>query len=91
MTITAAQVKAARLLLGWSQSKLAAETGVAAEYAVTQSISAKLEGLYYNLGRETVIGSEAPLIFAPAGYQHNTTFETDGALIRVGLNYKFGT
>ena len=30
MTITAAQVKSARLLLGWSQSKLAAETGVAA-------------------------------------------------------------
>jgi outer membrane immunogenic protein len=65
--------------------------GGGVEYALTQSISAKLEGLYYNLGRETVIGSEAPLIFAPAGYQHNTTFETDGALIRVGLNYKFGT
>jgi transcriptional regulator with XRE-family HTH domain len=28
MTVTGAQVKAARLLLGWSQSKLAAETGV---------------------------------------------------------------
>jgi transcriptional regulator with XRE-family HTH domain len=28
MAITSAQVKAARLLLGWSQSKLAAETGV---------------------------------------------------------------
>ena len=30
MTISGAQVKAARLLLGWSQSKLAAETGVTA-------------------------------------------------------------
>jgi transcriptional regulator with XRE-family HTH domain len=30
MTITGAQVKAARLLLGWSQAKLAAETGVTA-------------------------------------------------------------
>ena len=30
MTITGEQVKAARLLLGWSQSKLAAETGVTA-------------------------------------------------------------
>jgi DNA-binding XRE family transcriptional regulator len=28
--VTGAQVKAARLLLGWSQSKLAAETGVTA-------------------------------------------------------------
>jgi transcriptional regulator with XRE-family HTH domain len=30
MSITGAQVKAARLLLGWSQPKLAAETGVTA-------------------------------------------------------------
>jgi transcriptional regulator with XRE-family HTH domain len=30
MTITGAQVKAARLLLGWTQPKLAAETGVTA-------------------------------------------------------------
>jgi transcriptional regulator with XRE-family HTH domain len=30
MAITGAQVKAARLLLGWTQSKLAAETGVTA-------------------------------------------------------------
>jgi transcriptional regulator with XRE-family HTH domain len=30
MIITGAQVKAARLLLGWSQPKLAAETGVSA-------------------------------------------------------------
>jgi transcriptional regulator with XRE-family HTH domain len=30
MNITGAQVKAARLLLGWSQPKLAAETGVTA-------------------------------------------------------------
>jgi transcriptional regulator with XRE-family HTH domain len=30
MPITGAQVKAARRLLGWSQSKLAAETGVSA-------------------------------------------------------------
>jgi outer membrane immunogenic protein len=65
--------------------------GGGVEYAITQSISAKLEGLYYNLGKETVIGSETPLTFAPAGYQHNKTFETDGGLIRVGLNYKFGT
>jgi transcriptional regulator with XRE-family HTH domain len=30
MAITGAQVKAARLLLGWSQTKLATETGVIA-------------------------------------------------------------
>jgi outer membrane immunogenic protein len=65
--------------------------GGGVEYALTQSISAKLEGLYYDLGKETVIGSETPLTFAPAGFQHNTTFKTEGELIRVGLNYKFGT
>jgi transcriptional regulator with XRE-family HTH domain len=30
MSVTGAQVKAARMLLGWSQPKLAAETGVTA-------------------------------------------------------------
>jgi hypothetical protein len=59
--------------------------------ALTQNTSAKLEGLYYNLSKETVVGSETPLLFAPVGYQHNKTFDTDGGLIRVGLNYKFGT
>jgi transcriptional regulator with XRE-family HTH domain len=38
MIITGAQVKAARLLLGWSQKKLAAETGV------TTATIAKFEG-----------------------------------------------
>jgi transcriptional regulator with XRE-family HTH domain len=38
MPITGAQVKAARRLLGWSQSKLAAETGV------SEATIAKFEG-----------------------------------------------
>jgi outer membrane immunogenic protein len=70
--------------IGWT-------IGGGVEYALTQNISAKLEGLYYNLGKETVVGAETPLIFAPNGYQHNKAFDTDGGLIRVGLNYKFGT
>jgi hypothetical protein len=35
MSITSGQVKAGRLLLGWSQSKLAAESGVCAASIAT--------------------------------------------------------
>jgi outer membrane immunogenic protein len=74
-----------------SSTEIGRTIGGGVEYALTQNISAKLEGLYYNLGKETVVGAETPLIFAPNGYQHNKAFDTDGGLIRVGLNYKFGT
>ncbi|MEW6437998.1 MAG: outer membrane beta-barrel protein [Pseudomonadota bacterium] len=59
------------------------------EYAIDNNWSVKVEGLYYDLGSITTLGSEAPLVFAPTGYQHNVRFDVNGALVRAGINYKF--
>jgi outer membrane immunogenic protein len=59
------------------------------EYAFTNNWSAKIEGLYYDLGSITVVGNETPLLFLPAGFQHNSRFDNAGAIVRGGLNYMF--
>jgi hypothetical protein len=37
----------------------------------------------------TVIGNEIPPTFTPFPFQHNKTFDANGTIVRVGLNYKF--
>jgi outer membrane immunogenic protein len=55
------------------------------EYAFTNAISAKVEGLYYNIGSETVAWTH------PVTQLTNTTaFSYSGALVRLGANLKFG-
>jgi outer membrane immunogenic protein len=68
--------------VGWT-------AGGGLEYALTNNWSAKIEGLYYDLGNVTTIGSEVPVVFLPSGYQHDVSFDVSGAIVRVGLNYKF--
>ncbi|MCJ2091030.1 omptin family outer membrane protease [Methylobacterium sp. J-072] len=53
------------------------------EYAFSQHLSAKIEGLYYNLGRRAVFDDSTD-------YRIGTRATTDGFLTRVGLNYRFG-
>jgi outer membrane immunogenic protein len=62
--------------------------GGGVDYALTANWSVKAEGLYYDLGKVTTIGSEVPLAFLPSGFQHNESFKTDGVIVRVGLDYK---
>jgi outer membrane immunogenic protein len=58
------------------------------EYAFTNAISAKVEGLYYNLGSENVT---AFAINAPTNHFTDTTsFTYKGAIVRLGANLKFG-
>jgi outer membrane immunogenic protein len=58
------------------------------EYAFTNNLSAKLEGLYYNLGTETVVAGPSPTL--PAILPETTSFTYKGALVRLGANLKFG-
>jgi outer membrane immunogenic protein len=58
------------------------------EYAFTNNISAKLEGLYYNLGTETIVAGPNPT--TPALFPETTSFSYKGALVRLGANLKFG-
>jgi outer membrane immunogenic protein len=69
-----------------SETKAGWTVGGGLEYAFTNNWSAKIEGLYYDLGSITVAGIETPHM---AGYQHNKNFDNTGAIVRVGLNYQF--
>ncbi|MBB3810503.1 outer membrane protein [Pseudochelatococcus contaminans] len=56
--------------------------GAGIEYAFTDNISARIEGLYVNLGKE-----EANY-FAPVQLNRK---DTEFGVVRAGLNYKFGS
>ena len=59
------------------------------EHAFAGNWSAKIEYLYYDLGRDTV-----NVAFVPGGggggTGYNSTFRNDGHIVRAGLNYRFG-
>ena len=58
------------------------------EYAFTKNLSAKVEGLYYNLGSENVT---AFALNVPTNHFTDTTsFTYKGAMVRLGANLKFG-
>lgn len=56
------------------------------EYAFSQRLSTKIEGLYYDLGARTVVGDE----FGRTGYRLGSRVETSGYQVRVGINDRFG-
>jgi outer membrane immunogenic protein len=55
------------------------------EYAFTNKLSAKIEGLYYNIGSETVSFTNPVTHFT-----NSTNYSYSGALVRLGANLKFG-
>lgn len=57
--------------------------GAGVEYAFTDNITARVEGLYVNLGKED------QNYFVPTVY--NKRKDTEFGVIRAGLNYKFNT
>jgi outer membrane immunogenic protein len=65
--------------IGWT-------VGGGIEYAVTGNVTAKLEGLYYDLGADTISSHAVPLV---NGFVRGMSFETRGAIVRAGINYKF--
>jgi outer membrane immunogenic protein len=60
--------------------------GAGTEYAFTNKITAKLEYLYYDLGKQTYTGT--PLSGVSA-FSVNYQTKNVGNIVRVGLNYKF--
>jgi outer membrane immunogenic protein len=55
------------------------------EYAFTNRLSAKVEGLYYSMGSETIAFTNTTTNFT-----ESTNFTYKGALVRLGANLKFG-
>ncbi|MBP1178329.1 outer membrane beta-barrel protein [Methylobacterium sp. PvR107] len=62
--------------------------GAGLEHAFTDHLSAKVEGLYYDLGSRSVLA--APIGRVLPGYHAGARIATDGFLTRVGLNCRFG-
>jgi outer membrane immunogenic protein len=62
------------------------------EYAFTNGLSAKLEGLYYDLGSETIAGTTNTSLpgAPPAFFTESGNFAYKGALVRLGANLTFG-
>lgn len=65
--------------------------GIGAEYALTDNVSFKVEGLYYNLGsaKVTAQGSgtynSTPLTVAP----YEASIDLSGAIVKGGINFRF--
>jgi outer membrane immunogenic protein len=55
------------------------------EHALLGHVSARVEGLYYDLGDSSISAAGIP----HNGFVRGKEFETRGGLIRVGVNYKF--
>jgi outer membrane immunogenic protein len=58
--------------------------GAGFEYAFTNNVTGKIEGLYYDMGSQT-IGFTSPV----TGFTESASFNYKGALVRAGLNWKF--
>lgn len=71
-----------------ARNKLGLTFGAGLEHALDTRWSVKLEALYYKLGEIEAVGRETPLLYAPAGYRHNSRFDMHGGIARLGLNYK---
>ncbi|MGL4439692.1 MAG: outer membrane protein [Bosea sp. (in: a-proteobacteria)] len=63
--------------------------GAGAEYALTNNWTAKLEYLYYDLGRRTVNAGPLNAAATATGVAYQARFENSGSIVRGGLNYKF--
>jgi outer membrane immunogenic protein len=76
-------------LVGYQATSSSTHTGWVAgggiEYAFTNALSAKLEGLYYNMGSET-IAFTSPLTH----FSETSNYAYQGAMVRLGANLKFG-
>ncbi|MCJ2086031.1 outer membrane beta-barrel protein [Methylobacterium sp. E-005] len=62
--------------------------GAGIEHALSEHLSAKVEGLYYDLGSRAVVPGQTAGDLP--GYRAGTRVTTDGFLARAGLNYRFG-
>jgi outer membrane immunogenic protein len=74
-----------------SETKVGFAVGAGIEYAFALNWSAKIEGLYYDLGRITASAgcSPAPCAGGANGFIRAKDFDLQGGIVRAGLNYKF--
>jgi outer membrane immunogenic protein len=72
-----------------SDTKFGWALGAGAEYAFTNNLTAKLEYLYYDLGKSNLALAAANAPAAALGNRPLQRNENRGSIVRAGLNYKF--
>lgn len=70
-----------------SDTEVGYAVGGGVEYAFTNNLSAKVEYLYYDLGKTNVTVAAVPA----GANSYNAKFSNDGHIVRAGLNYRFNT
>ncbi len=77
----------------WGGSSDSVRVGWAAggglEYAITNNWTAKLEGLYYDLGRKTITAAPLNAAANATGVAYQGRVQNNGTIVRAGVNYKF--
>ncbi len=84
-------VTAGPAIWGGSNDKFRAgwTVGAGAEYAFTNNWTAKIEYLYYDLGRQTITASPLNGAATATGLSYVGRVDNTGQIVRAGLNYKF--
>lgn len=73
-----------------SSVRIGGTVGGGLEYAFSRQFTGRIEGLYYDMGSETISGAGVTVIGTPTGFVQNSTFNYRGGLVRGALNFKFG-
>jgi len=72
-----------------SVTKVGWTTGAGAEWAFAGNWSAKVEGLYYDLGTTSLATGPTVSGLGVAGFVRTKDFDFHGVIVRVGVNYHF--
>ncbi len=74
---------------GGDSTRFGYTVGGGVEYALTNQWTAKIEYLYYDLGRQTVTAVPLNAAAVATGVNYAARFENTGHIVRGGINYKF--
>ncbi len=72
-----------------SSVRIGGTVGGGVEYAFSPRFTGRIEGLYYDMGSETILGPGFTAGVGPTGFSQNSTFNYRGGLARGAVNYKF--
>lgn len=71
------------------KTKVGLVAGVGTEYALTNNVTAKLEYLYYDLGKSSLTAAPTNVAATATGIRPALSQSNNGNLLRTGLNFKF--
>jgi outer membrane immunogenic protein len=74
---------------GDSSTRTGWTVGGGLEVAFWSNLTARIEGLYYDMGSETITAAGVLPGGGTTGFTQSSTFNFRGGLVRGALNYKF--